>query len=175
MNKVIIRIALVIFALALLLSSCNDEVNLNTGILANESIVSSIRQEIEDKENSLLAAEGDVFWSPSGKLWHATHKCSYLANSKTIYHGSIEEARLEGKERGCTRCGAGHSEASDAIYAELEKNEISDGDVFFNREAVEWHADKACSMLSKEEAIYHAPKSKAEQLGKILPCEKCSK
>lgn len=175
MNKVIIRIALAFFIVALLLSSCDDELDLNTGILANESIVSSIRQEIEDKENSLLAAEGDVFWSPSGKLWHATHRCSYLANSKTIYHGSEEEARLAGKERGCTRCGAGHSQASDEMYAELEKNEIMDGDVFFNRDAAEWHTDASCSVLDKEKTIYHAEKSKAEQLGKILPCEKCGK
>ena len=49
----------------LFLFSCdkNGDKSLNNGILANEEVVSSIRQELEDKENALLANPGDVFWT----------------------------------------------------------------------------------------------------------------
>ena len=88
------------------LVSCSNNVDStrNTGILANDEVVSSIKQEIEDRENSLLAVDGDVFWTPSGTNWHESYKCSYLTNSKTIYHGTVEEAKLEGKEKVCERC-----------------------------------------------------------------------
>ena len=97
----------ILLCLALcLLASCSENVTdaRNTGILANDEVVSSIKQEIEDRENSLLAADGDVFWTPSGTSWHESYKCSYLTNSKTIYHGTVDEAKLEGKTKPCSRC-----------------------------------------------------------------------
>ena len=95
--------------LACFFASCSNAVDgtRNTGILADEGAVSSIKQEIEDRENSLLAAEGDVFWTASGTSWHESYKCSYLSNSKTIYHGTVEEAKLEGKSKPCSRCSSG--------------------------------------------------------------------
>ena len=92
-----------------LLTSCSENATdtRNTGILANDEVVSSIKQEIEDRENSLLAAEGDVFWTASGTSWHESYKCSYLTNSKTIYHGTIDEAKLDGKTKPCSKCSSG--------------------------------------------------------------------
>jgi hypothetical protein len=95
--------------LAIILVSCSNKVTdtRNTGVLANDDVVSSVKQEIDDKENSLLAAEGDVFWTKSGTSWHESYTCSYLSNSKAIYHGTIHEAKLEGKIKPCSRCSSG--------------------------------------------------------------------
>lgn len=97
----IITFAIIILVLFIVLSACSLQKDNDryTGIQANESVVSSIRQDIEDKENSLLANENNVFWTESGKLWHKSYDCSYLANSKTVLHGTLEEAKLEGKEK----------------------------------------------------------------------------
>jgi hypothetical protein len=103
------------FALALILISCDSPTkqSRNTGILANNKVVSSIKQEMADKENLLLANKDDVFWTPSGSIWHASYECSYLANSKIIYHGTVEEAKLDGKGRACERCA---DEDNNAFY-----------------------------------------------------------
>ncbi|MBO5716109.1 MAG: hypothetical protein J6S23_06960 [Clostridia bacterium] len=103
--KIIKIIALCLIVVCFFASCSNNSDKIrNTGILANDEAISSIKQEIEDKENSYLAAEGDVFWTSSGTNWHQSYKCSYLSNSKTIYHGTIEEAKLEGKVKACERC-----------------------------------------------------------------------
>ena len=141
-----------------------------TGVRANEEVVSSIRQEIKDKENSLLANENDVFWTESGKLWHSDHNCSYLANSKTILHGTIEEAKLEGKEKGCERCTGA---SLDSIYAALEDNEYILGDVFFTKEGDVWHTDINCRAILGAQKIYFADEFIAKSLGKANACDEC--
>lgn len=108
----ILELTALCIVLCCFFASCSNALNYtgsarNTGILADDAAVSSIKQEIEDRENSLLAAEGDVFWTASGTSWHESYKCSYLTNSKTIYHGTVEQAQLEGKSKPCSRCSSG--------------------------------------------------------------------
>lgn len=160
--------------LALIISSCTvagfDYGS--GGILADEETIASIKKEMEDRENSLLADDGDVFWTPSGTLWHASYKCRYIANSKTVYHGTVEEARLDGKKNACTACTAGTG--TDA-YEELEGNEMMDGDVFFVRDDNRYHTIINCPSLLGEEKIYYSSIEKARTLGKIIPCDDCAK
>ena len=166
--KIIVLYLLVLCFLA----SCSQSINSgrNTGILADDEAVSSIRQEIADKENSLLAAEGDVFWTPSGSLWHATYECGYLKNSKTIYHGTVEEAKREGKQSACERCS---KSGVDGIYEQLDGNEIKSGDVFFTKDGEAWHCDINCEALIGAEKIYYGSEQTAKTLGKSDSCEKC--
>lgn len=167
-----VKIMIICLALCLALPSCVSEADDGryTGVLANEDIIASIRQEIADKENSLLAAEGDVFWTESGKLWHKSLDCSYLANSKTILHGTVEEAKLEGKEKPCSRCAL---EPNDSIYDSLENNEYKTGDVFFTKEGDVWHKNINCSVIAGAEKIYFADEETAKYLGKNEACDKC--
>lgn len=155
---------------SLILTSClyvesNDK---NGGVLLNQDVLSSILKDMEDRENSLLAEDGDVFWTPSGSIWHASYECSYLSNSKEIYHGTVEEAMLDGKERACSRCFANDE---DAVYQALENNPIIDGDVFFTRENNMWHSHINCSKLIGADKIYNSSIEKAKSLGKTDACE----
>lgn len=168
------RIFLAIFCFLLILiavSCANNDDEKNTGVRVNDDVLSSIRQEIEERENYLLAEEGDVFWTPSGTIWHATYECSYLSNAKTIYHGTVESAMLEGKERACGSCFATEE---DKIYSNLEDNEIKQDDVFFTRESDVWHSDINCTLLLGEDTVYNASKKVAKELGKINPCDECT-
>lgn len=169
-NFKIIILSVVAFAL---LSSCglNMSEPKNTGIFVNKDVLASIRQELADKENSLLAKDGDVFWSKSGTIWHSSHTCSYLANSKVVYHGTVDEAKLEGKQRACSRCCGGEAEN---IYDQIADNPIRDGDVFFSQDGVLWHTIEECPIVLGEGKVYHGNISLAVALGKTEPCDKCS-
>ena len=167
-----IKIAALCILIVSVFTACvnNATETRNTGILANEEVVSSVKQEIENMENSLLANEGDVFWTPSGTIWHGSTDCSYLVNSKTIYHGSVEQAKLEGKERACERCA---KTDIDRLYEALEKNELKLGDVFFTRDGECYHNNINCEEILGADKIYYADLTTAQMLGKMTSCEKC--
>ena len=168
----LVKLTILSIIVCLLLPSCVQKSDgaRYTGMLANESVVSSIRQDIENKENSLLANEGDVFWTESGKLWHESYKCSYLANSKTILHGTVEEAKLAGKEKVCERCSSGDTAGA---YEELEGREYQAGDVFFTKDGAVWHTDINCKIIVGAQKIYFADVSTAKLLGKSQACSEC--
>lgn len=173
-KNIVTSVLLVLMFLVLIIPS-KDAItveNKENGILANEEVISSIRQDLNNKENSLVASEGDVFWSPSGTIWHFTYECGYLANSQTVYHGTVEEARLEGKERACTRCGGYDRET---IYEQIKDNEVQVGDVFFTKSGEVWHSSFTCKELSNAEKIYFGNKSIALALGKTGACLECGK
>ena len=167
-----LKIIIISLLFLLFTAACNvseGEIR-NTGILADRDKVSSIRQELEDRENSLLASDGDVFWTPSGTLWHLTYECGYLSNSKTVYHGSVEEAKLEGKTKACERCGKNTSES---VYEQLKNNAVMPGDVFFTKEGEKWHTNLNCTVILGVDDIYHASEEVARSLGKNSACTEC--
>ncbi len=168
----IIKIITFFLALCLILPACSSKNNEQryTGMLADEKVVSSIRQDIEDKENSLLANEGDVFWTETGKIWHESYECSYLQNSKTLLHGTVEEAKLEGKLRPCERCSCS---TFDDIYDSLVGNEYKSGDVFFTKDGSVWHTNINCRVILGAQKIYFADITTAKTLGKTKSCSEC--
>lgn len=168
------KILIFCMLLALTLTSCSGgtKIEKDLGILVTDEVLSSIVKDMQDKGDSSLADDGDVFWTPSGKIWHKSSECSYLSSSKEIYHGSIEEAMLEGKERQCTKCFA---DETDKLYAELVGNPISANDVFFTRDGECWHTDINCSVISGALEVYNASVARAKELGKTVACEECSR
>lgn len=145
----------------------------NTGIRADASAVSSVRAELEDKKNSLLAADGDVFWTASGKLWHSTYSCTYISRSKDIIHGSLDDALLAGKTEACTRC-ATQSGGNESIWESLESREPAEGDVFFVRESTIYHRSADCKELFGNEKICSGSRAVAYALGAVDECPLCS-
>ena len=169
MNSFKITVCFVLIALTLIGCGALNKSDRNEGILANEDTISSIKKELEDKENSDLAQDGDVFWTPSGSLWHASNECSYLSNSKTVYHGSVEQAKMDGKERACSRCSASVGD----VYEKLKQNRIQPGDVFFTKDENTFHADINCSALKNAGQIYYASETVARSIGKTDECSEC--
>lgn len=59
-------------------------------------------------EEQLQAAtqtiEGDVYWTPYGKVYHTTEECSHLNNSDKLIYGTVEEAIAANKSRLCYTC-----------------------------------------------------------------------
>ena len=167
----ILKILVICLAFLCIFSSCkNDKLSANGGILLDKYVLSSILKENEDRENSLMANDGDVFWTPSGKIWHASSDCSYLSNSKEIIHGTPDEARLAGKTGECSKC---FLSDEDKQYEKLEGNPIEKSDVFFTKEGNAWHTDINCPKISGAEKIYNASIAKAKQLGKTHSCDEC--
>lgn len=163
----------VCLTLGMLLPSCASKGERNTGIRADADAVSSVREEIENKKNSLLAAEGDVFWTESGTLWHSTYTCSYIRNSKNIMHGSTDEALLAGKTGACSRCAAASADGEE-IWKTLEEREAQTGDVFFVRDGSCYHRTRECAELDGESAICSGNLALARTLGFSDECPICS-
>lgn len=46
-------------------------------------------------------ADGTVYWTPNGEVYHSTPDCPSLGRSKTIYSGSVSQS---GKSRPCKNC-----------------------------------------------------------------------
>ncbi len=163
----------VCLTLGIFLPSCTPKEERNTGIRADADAVSSVRAEIENKKNSLLAAEGDVFWTESGTLWHSTYNCSYIRNSKNIIHGSLDEALLAGKTGACSRCGAVSADGEE-IWAALDAREAQTGDVFFVRDGSCYHRSAECEKLDGESTVYSGNIALARTLGFFDECPTCS-
>jgi hypothetical protein len=71
--------------------------NINGNIIKDEFDnldPNSIKQTITDNENI-------VYWTPKGKSYHSTNKCSSLSRSKTILEGTLSQSK---KKDPCNRC-----------------------------------------------------------------------
>ena len=49
-------------------------------------------------------ADGIVYYSEGGEVWHEWRTCGHLSQKNEIFTGSIEDAMAAGKERGCSYC-----------------------------------------------------------------------
>ena len=164
-----IKLIICLILLVLSLVSCANKTEpRNTGVKANKEILASIYKSIEEKKNPILADEGDVFWTPTGTLWHTDSLCTSLARSEVILHGSVDEAMTAGKERECLRC------ASSSELPSLD-DEIEEGDVFFTPNGTTWHISDSCVYLAKSETILHGSVEEAILFGKTRECSKCYK
>ncbi len=58
----------------------------------------------EDLEAATTAIEGDVYWSPFGKVYHTATDCQTLNVSEQLTVGSVEEAVAANRTRLCAYC-----------------------------------------------------------------------
>ena len=152
-----------------LICSCSPEIiPKNTGVKADEELLEQIKKELEEKKQPILAEEGDVFWTPSGSIWHTTYECGSWARSEVILHGTVEEAKIMGKEKLCTRC------EKAAILDSYDDDEIELGDVFWTEDGGKWHINPMCARLVGAEKVYHSSVEEAIIVGKVGPCSSCS-
>ena len=58
----------------------------------------------QTEEETREPADGVLFWTDGGKVWHESALCSYLSNKDNVHQGNEEQAREAKKERGCAFC-----------------------------------------------------------------------
>ena len=69
---------------------------------------SSYNQSSSSKTSSSVDREihsgGAYYWTPNGKSYHSTPNCRSLARSRTIYSGTLSDAKQSGKTDPCNNC-----------------------------------------------------------------------
>ena len=111
------RILMVLILLTALLCSCGANeatVSYNGTELSAEEIFElseSFPRETESEseaetkpEETVEPADGIVYFSEGGEVWHEWRTCGHLSQKNEIICGSIEDAIAAGKERGCSFC-----------------------------------------------------------------------
>ena len=58
----------------------------------------------EQQQAAINAVEGEVFWSPFGKVYHTHDDCQALNQSDTLTYGDVEQAIAAGRTRLCSFC-----------------------------------------------------------------------
>lgn len=71
---------------------------------ASSSQTDEVQNATESVDQSVEPQSNTVYWTPSGKSYHATSECSTLSRSKTILSGTLDEALAAGKTDPCNVC-----------------------------------------------------------------------
>ncbi len=58
----------------------------------------------EEQQAAMTEIEGDVYWAPSGKVYHIDEDCQAFTNSEELTVGTVEEAIAAGRTRLCSFC-----------------------------------------------------------------------
>ncbi len=58
----------------------------------------------EEKDEAMNVITGEVYWTQFGKKYHTHDDCGSLANSETLYKGTVEEAIANNKTDLCAFC-----------------------------------------------------------------------
>lgn len=71
-------------------------------------LLMQIQAEAEAEAQTDTKSDVIAYWAQSGKAYHLDSKCTALQKSKTVYCGTIKEARAAGKTAPCSKCGNGN-------------------------------------------------------------------
>lgn len=71
---------------------------------AESSSEESYSGQTSSGNESNSSAYGTVYWTPNGEKYHKSSDCPTLSRSKTIYSGSVDEAKANGKSEACKVC-----------------------------------------------------------------------
>lgn len=58
----------------------------------------------EQQQAAMATIDGDVFWSPFGKVYHTSEECQALNQSDSLTYGTVEQAIAENRTRLCAFC-----------------------------------------------------------------------
>ena len=58
----------------------------------------------EQQQAAIQAIDGNVYWSPFGKVYHTHEDCGALNHTDTLTEGSVEQAIAAGRTRLCSFC-----------------------------------------------------------------------
>jgi hypothetical protein len=60
--------------------------------------------ESETEKEMREPADGTVYWTEGGEVWHEWRDCSRISKKSPVLTGSIEDAVAAKKDRGCSFC-----------------------------------------------------------------------
>ena len=111
------KLVIIWILLAMLLCSCSADdvlVSYNGEELSAEEIfelseqfpreTETVKETETEAEETVEPADGIVYYSEGGEVWHEWRTCGHLSQKNEIFTGSIEDAMAAGKERGCSYC-----------------------------------------------------------------------
>lgn len=78
--------------------------SVSTSADASSAQTDTVQADPESVEQNVEPQGDTVYWTPSGKSYHATSECSTLSRSKTILSGTLDEAMAAGKTDPCNVC-----------------------------------------------------------------------
>lgn len=177
-----INTVIILLTVALQFVGCADAKTYGNTVRVNGSVISSVSKEVESKTDPFSDdMEGCVFWTKSGTFWHTSISCHYLSRSKTIIHGTVEDAMFAGKSGICSTC----SKRSDGNGIELLDEDDGKGPT--DQDAVEevsekffwvksgkvYHKSADCRYISNLENVICGTEKEAKESGKERACSVC--
>lgn len=69
-----------------------------------EQIKEAETVDAESSTETELTLPQEVYWTANGTVWHADKSCGHISKKQELQFGSLEDAALAGKERGCSFC-----------------------------------------------------------------------
>jgi hypothetical protein len=138
-----------------------------------EAAAKSKKAKPSKTENVQSADKGDkaVYFTPNGKRYHVSDKCTFLARSKKIEQGM--KAELE--KRGLTSCRscAGEEKPDSSENSASGTASPPNGDVFFTPNSKRYHATDKCTLLVRSKSITKGNRADLEKRG-LTPCKTCA-
>ena len=89
----------------------------------------------EEQQAAMTEIEGDVFWAPSGKVYHMDEDCQAFTQSEELIVGSVEEAIAAGRTRLCSFCAKRHDVNTEGMLT--DDVEVDDAELEDETEEVE--------------------------------------
>lgn len=130
----------------------------------------------EDKENAMSAIEGDVYWSPFGKVYHTDPDCHTLNQSDELKMGTVDQAMADGRTRLCSYCAKRDGiEGVRTDNVDVSDYEVEAADVFWAKEGDVYHFDSECATLENVEELVTGSVEDAAAVAHTVPCTVCGK
>ena len=104
------RMAMILLLVAMLTSCGESEpfVEYNGRLLSEEELVAMREKLLEASQPSDETlhepADGIVYWTEGGEVWHESASCGHLSQKNPAKTGTVEEAMAAKKERPCSYC-----------------------------------------------------------------------
>lgn len=116
--------------------------------------------------------EGNVFWAPTGSVYHTNDLCHTLDRSVELTTGTVDEAIEAGRQKLCYYCAK--AQDIEGIETAAEEIVLTDEDVVYWGEGNDlYHLSSECSLLDACDSLLEGNETQAKEAGKTGLCLDC--